>query len=50
MRILPAVDQENRRAIRDERAKDPLVPITPIQERLKERFERELTLIEFDRT
>lgn len=41
MKIVPAVEQEIRRAVRDERAKDPLIPITLLQKRLKDRFGRE---------
>jgi hypothetical protein len=65
MRILPRVEQEIRRAIRDERAKDPLIPITKLQDQLERRFNREFkrtyltkladkvarqTLVELDRT
>jgi hypothetical protein len=65
MKIMPAVEQEIRRAIRDERAKDPIIPITKLQENLERRFGREFkrtyltklsdkvarqTLIEADRT
>jgi hypothetical protein len=38
MRIVPAIEQEIRRAIRDERAKDPLIPITKLQETLERQF------------
>lgn len=62
---MPAVELEIRRAIRDERAKYPLMPITKFQEWLEERFGRTFksaylttvskkvarqTLIEIDRT
>jgi hypothetical protein len=41
MQILPPVEQEIRRAIRDERARDPIIPITKLQENLERRFCRE---------
>ena len=41
MRILPPVEQEIRRAIRDARAKDPLIPITRLQETLERQFGRQ---------
>src|SRR3954452_2702451 len=40
MKIVPAVEQELRRAIREERAKDPLIPITKLQENLERHFNR----------
>jgi hypothetical protein len=40
MRIIPPVEQEIRRAIRDERAKDPIIPITKLQEKLERHFNR----------
>lgn len=43
MRIIPPVEQEIRRAIRDERARDPLLPITKLQERLERQFNREFS-------
>jgi hypothetical protein len=41
MRILPPVEEQVRRAIRDERAKDPLISITKLQEKLERTFGRE---------
>lgn len=41
MKIVPAREQELRRAIRDERAKDPLITISRLQERLKDKFQRD---------
>lgn len=43
MRIVPPVEQEIRRVIRDERAKDPLIPITKLQENLERHFNREFS-------
>jgi hypothetical protein len=65
MKIMPPVEQEIRRAIRDERAKDPLITILGLQEKLEVQFNRTFkrdylarlsdkvgrqTLIELDRT
>jgi hypothetical protein len=44
MRIVPPVEQEIRRKIRDERAKDPLIPITKLQEKLERHFNRTFAL------
>ena len=41
MKIIALVEQEIRRAIRDERARDPLIPINKLQERLRDRFHRD---------
>jgi FKBP-type peptidyl-prolyl cis-trans isomerase (trigger factor) len=41
MKIVESVEQEIRRAIRDERAKDPVITINKLQERLKDRFQRD---------
>jgi hypothetical protein len=40
MRITPPIEQEIRRAVRDERAKDPIIPITKLQENLERHFNR----------
>jgi len=40
MRILPAVEAEFRRAIRDERARDPLISVMRLKEKLEEKFSR----------
>jgi hypothetical protein len=40
MRIIPPVEQEIRRAIRDERARDPIIPVTKLQEKLERHFNR----------
>src|SRR5215471_16420887 len=40
MRITHPIEQEIRRAIRDERAKDPIIPITKLQENLERHFNR----------
>jgi hypothetical protein len=40
MRILPAVEEEIRRVIRDERAKDPLISVAGLEEALEAHFER----------
>jgi hypothetical protein len=41
VKIVEAREQEIRRAIRDERAKDPLITIDRLQKRLKDRFNRD---------
>jgi hypothetical protein len=41
MKIVEAREQEIRRAIRDERARDPLITIDSLQKRLKDRFNRD---------
>jgi hypothetical protein len=43
MCILPPVEEKIRRAIRDERARDPLIPITKLQEHLGRQFNRTFT-------
>jgi hypothetical protein len=43
MRILPPVEEEIRRTIRDERAKDPLIPISHLKEKLERQFNREFS-------
>jgi hypothetical protein len=40
MRILPAVEEEIRRVIRDERAKDPLITVAGLEHALEEHFQR----------
>jgi hypothetical protein len=40
MRMIPEVEMQIRRAIRDERAKDPLITIGKIQENLSKKFDR----------
>jgi hypothetical protein len=40
MRIVPAVEAELRRVIRDARAKDPLISVANIKKELEERFQR----------
>jgi hypothetical protein len=40
MRILPPVEEEIRRIVRDERAKDPLVTVSGFKAALEEHFER----------
>jgi hypothetical protein len=43
MRILPPVEEKLRRAIRDARAKDPLISIVALQETLERQFNRTFT-------
>jgi hypothetical protein len=43
MRIVPPIEQEIRRAIRDERAKKPLITIIELQHNLKRQFNREFS-------
>jgi hypothetical protein len=43
MRVLPPIEQEIRRAIRDARAKDPLIPVTKLQETLERQFNRQFS-------
>lgn len=65
MKIMPAIEQEIRRAIRDERAKDPLITIVGLQEKFEAQFNKTFkrdylvrlsdkvggqTLVELDRT
>jgi hypothetical protein len=65
MKIMPPVEQAIRRAIRDERAKDPLITIIGLQSKLEAKFNRTFrreylagmsdkvprqTLVELDRT
>jgi hypothetical protein len=40
MRVLPAVEQEIRRVIRDERAKDPLITVARLEQALEKHFNR----------
>jgi hypothetical protein len=40
MRILPAVEEEIRRVIRDERAKDPLITVARLEAALEKHFNR----------
>lgn len=40
MRIVPGVEAEIRRVIRDERAKDPLISVQRLKEALEEKYER----------
>src|ERR1700730_4102455 len=40
MRILPPVEEEIRRIVRDERAKDPLVTVSGLKAALEKHFER----------
>ena len=42
MRILPAVEEEIRRVIRDERAKDPLITVGRLEKALEAHFNRGL--------
>jgi hypothetical protein len=65
MRILPDIEQSIRRVIRDERAKDPIISVVELQEKLERQFNRTFkhyyikrladkvsrqTLLELDRT
>lgn len=43
MRIKPPVEQEIRRAIRNARAKDPLITVVGLQEALERQFQREFS-------
>src|SRR5690242_3606040 len=43
MKIMPAVEAEIRRTIRDARAKDPIISIVGLQQVLEQRFERTFT-------
>jgi hypothetical protein len=40
MRILPPVEEEIRRIIRDERAKDPLITVSGLEKALEDHFQR----------
>jgi hypothetical protein len=40
MRILPPVEEEIRRIVRDERAKDPLISVARLEAALEEHFQR----------
>ena len=40
MRVLPPVEEEIRRIIRDERAKDPLITVSGLEKALEEHFQR----------
>jgi hypothetical protein len=40
MRILPAIEEEIRRVIRDERAKDPLITVARLEHALEKHFNR----------
>ena len=40
MRILPAIEEEIRRVVRDERAKDPLITVAGLEKALEEHFGR----------
>ena len=40
MRILPPVEEEIRRILRDERAKDPLISVARLKAALEEHFDR----------
>lgn len=40
MRILPAVEEEIRRVVRDERARDPLITVAGLEKALEKHFER----------
>src|ERR1700730_15894941 len=40
MRILPPVEEEIRRVVRDERAKDPLITVSGLEHALEKHFER----------
>jgi hypothetical protein len=39
MRVLPPVEEEIRRIIRDERAKDPLITVSGLEQALEKRFQ-----------
>jgi hypothetical protein len=40
MRVLPPVEEEIRRIIRDERAKDPLITVDGLEHALEKHFDR----------
>jgi hypothetical protein len=40
MRILPPVEEEIRRIVRDERAKDPLITVAGLEKALEDHFQR----------
>jgi hypothetical protein len=40
MRVLPPVEEEIRRVVRDERAKDPLISVAALKHALEEHFQR----------
>jgi hypothetical protein len=40
MRILPPVEEEIRRIVRDDRAKDPLISVARLEAALEEHFQR----------
>jgi hypothetical protein len=40
MRVLPPVEEEIRRVVRDERAKDPLITVSGLEHALEEHFQR----------
>ena len=40
MRVLPPVEEEIRRIVRDERAKDPLITVSGLEQALEEHFQR----------
>src|SRR5260370_33030029 len=40
MRVLPTVEEEIRRIIRDERAKDPLITVSGLEHALEKHFDR----------
>ena len=40
MRVLPPIEEEIRRVVRDERAKDPLITVSGLEHALEDHFQR----------